>query len=155
MLLKSHIALLALIIAGVLSCSSKPDYGSNSRYHSTRFPQTRTISQAQVWLHWSESDRTAFVRGLVVGYRQGNHDACNTGDGRVAPSACEQRTERLPPSVSALITDDAVHEYSKEMTKFYENYPEDDDVPITVLFQWLVFERKSPAEIHQLLTPRN
>lgn len=154
-MLKSHIALLILIIAGALSCSSKPDYGPDFRYHSTRFPQTRTLNQAKVWLHWSESERVAFVRGLVVGYRQGNDDACNAGAVRVAPSGCQQRIERLPSSVSAFITDDAVNQYSKEMTKFYESHPEDDDVPITVLFQWLAFEGKSPADAHQLLTPRN
>lgn len=95
------------------------------------------------------------MRGLVVGNWQGNDDACNGGAARTAQSGCQQRTERLPSAVSALITADAVNEYSKEMTEFYENHPEDDDVPITVPFQWLVFERKSPAEVHQLLPPQN
>jgi hypothetical protein len=51
--------------------------------------------------------------------------------------------------------DDTVHGYSKAMTAFYKNHPEDDDVPLTVLFEWLVFERKSPTEVHNLLTPRS
>jgi len=155
MSIKLRIALLILVIAGVLSCSSKPDYGPNPRYHSTRFPQTRTISQAKVWLHWSKSERVAFVRGLVVGYRQGNDDLCNEAAGAVPQSSCQQRTGRLPSSASALVIDDPVSEYSKAMTKFYVNHPEDDDVPITVLFRWLVLERKSPTEVHKLLPPRS
>ena len=156
MSIKPQIALLTLFLAGVSSCSSKPDDGPNSRYHSTRFPQTRTISESKVWLHWSDSERLAFVRGLIIGYRQGNDDACNGGAGvTVAQDSCRQRTERLPPSSASLVTDDPVNEYSKAMTKFYENHPEDDDVPIDVLFRWLVFERKNPTEVHRLLTPRS
>jgi len=153
---KSQIALLILISAGILSCSSKKlDYSPNSKYHSTRFPQTRTISEAKVWLHWTDSERLAFVRGLVIGYRQGNDDLCNGAGGAIAQSICHQTTEQLPSSVSALVIDDPINEYSKAMTEFYENHPEDDDVPITVLFRWLVIERKNPTEVHKLLTPRS
>ena len=80
MSIKSQIAVLLLSIAGVLSCSSKPDYGPNSRYHSTRFPQTRTASEAKVWLHWSKSERVAFMRGLVIGYRPGRRVASSDAE---------------------------------------------------------------------------
>ena len=153
---KSQIALLILIIATAPSCSSRPDYSPNSKCHSSRFPQTRTVNQAKVWLHWTDSARVAFVRGLVIGYRQGNSDACNGVAGvSVTQGNCRKRTEQLPSSASALVTDNTVNGYSKAMTGFYANHPEDDDVPLTVLFGWLVFERKTPTEVHNLLTPRN
>jgi hypothetical protein len=153
---KTQIALLILIIAGVPSCSSKPDYSPNSKYHSTRFPQTRTISEAKVWLHWTDSERLPFLRGLVIGYRQGNSDVCNSVVGLTATQAnCRQKTEQLPSSASALVMDDTVNGYSKAMTAFYENHSEDDDVPLIDLFEWLVLERKSPTEVHNSLTPRS
>jgi hypothetical protein len=152
---KSQIALLILVVAGVPSCSSKPDYSPNSKYHSTRFPQTRTISEAKVWLHWTDSERLAFLRGLVIGYRQGNSDVCNEVAGLRATPANYQRAEQLPSSGSTLVMDDTLNGYSKAMTAFYENHAEDDDVSLTVLFKWLVFERKSPTEVHNLLTPRS
>jgi hypothetical protein len=150
-----QMALLILVIAGVPSCSSKPDYSRNSKYHSTRFPQTRTISEGKVWLDWTDSERLAFLRGLAIGYRQGNSDVCNEVAGLNATPADCQRADQLPPSGSALIIDDAVNAYSKSMTAFYENHAEDDDVPLTVLFKWLVFERKSPTEVHNLLPSRS
>jgi len=113
------------------------------------------MSEAKVWLHWAASERLAFVRGMIIGYRKGNNDICNALTGLSASqSTCRQKTERLPSSVSALVTQENVNDYSKAMTEFYESHPEDDDVPITVLFGWLVFEQKTPTEIHNLLTPR-
>ena len=137
------------------SCGYNPDYSPNQKYHSTRFPQTRTISEAKVWLHWSVAERIAFVRSLVIGYREGTHDVCNAATGvSDSRSTCRQRTEHLPSSVSWLGTDQKVNGYSKAMTEFYEGHSEDDDVPITVLFGWLAFEQKTPTAIHNLLTPR-
>ena len=138
------------------SCSSTPDYSPSARYHSTRFPQTRTVSEAKVWLYWSDSQRIAFVRGFVIGYREGNGDGCRMAmDATAAQSACKERMERLPGPFSALVFDDKVTGYSKAMTAFYERYPEDDDVPITFLLEWLALDQKTPAQVHSLLTPRS
>jgi hypothetical protein len=126
------------------SCSSTPDYSPSAKYHSTRFPQTRTVSEAKVWLYWSDSQRIAFVRGFVIGYREGNGAGCRMAtDAAAAQSACKERMEQLPGPFSTLVFDDKVSGYSKAMTAFYARYPEDDDVPITFLLEWLALDQKT------------
>ena len=140
------------VLVMLLSCSSKPDYSPNPTFHTTRFPQTRTVSEAKVWLHWSAAERIAFVRGFVIGYEQACREAATTSDSQFS---CSERAKRLPPSFSALVFDHQVGEYSKSMTAFYEAYPEDDDVPITELLESLAFNQETPVQVHNLLPPRS
>ena len=62
-----RVAFVMSVLVMLLSCSSKPDYSPNPTFHTTRFPQTRTVSEAKVWLHWSAAERISFVRGFVIG----------------------------------------------------------------------------------------
>ena len=140
------------VLVMLLSCSSKPDYSPNPTFHTTRFPQTRTVSEAKVWRHWSAAERITFVRGFVIGYEQACREATTTSNSQFS---CSERVKRLPPSFSALVFDHQVGEYSKSMTAFYEAYPEDDDVPITELLESLAFNQETPVQVHNLLPPRS
>jgi hypothetical protein len=147
-----RVAFVMSVLVMLLSCSSKPDYSPNPTFHTTRFPQTRTMSEAKVWLHWNASERIAFVRGFVIGYDKGCRTATDASDSQ---SICREQTKRLPPPFSALVFDDKVGEYSKSMTAFYEAYPEDDDVPITFLLESLALDQETPVQVHNLLPPRS
>ena len=155
----SRAAIMIFALVMCPSCSSKPDYSPNPIYRSTRFPQTRTESEAKLWLHWSTSERLAFVRAFVIGYRQGSDEGCQVAERAAQPSLsesiCWKQTERLPSTFRALFYDDEVSQYSRSMTTFYESYPEDDDVPITFLLESIVFEQKTPVQVHNLLPSRN
>ena len=49
-------------------------------------------------------------------------------------------------------TVEEVTRYASAITRFYEDYPEDDDVSIPYLIEQLRFGAKSPSQIHNLLT---
>src|SRR4051794_15562671 len=78
------------------SCSSKPDYSPNPAYRRTRFPQTRTDSEAKLWLHWNAAERLAFVRAFVIGYRKGKDEGCAATEMAaqlsVSESTCRKQT---------------------------------------------------------------
>jgi hypothetical protein len=161
----TRIALLLSILLFSLSCSSKPDYSPNPKYRTTRFPATRTDSEAKLWLHWSSSERLAFIRGFAVGYQQAHSEVCPVAtsspeDSRqqTSQARCGEQSvkaQRLPDSVNALFFDNELKEYSDSMTAFYESYEQDDDVPIMELLQSIVFQRETPLQVHNLLPPRN
>jgi hypothetical protein len=139
-----------------LSCSRKPDFGPNKAFRSTRFPETRSMSQAKLWLYWSTPERLAFLRGFVVAYRPALLRGCEfaldqlkianlKGEQTSADTAlCFQQKEEF---------DKPVEDYEQLMTKFYKQYPVDDDVPLKFLLLELA-AHKSPNDIHSSLSPR-
>jgi hypothetical protein len=43
-------AMIASALLCALSCTRKPDFGPSQAFHSTRFPETRSMSEAKLWL---------------------------------------------------------------------------------------------------------
>ena len=62
------IALLSYLLFISLSCSRSRQ---SCEYHSTRFPETRSVNEAKLWLHWSRDERLAFY---VYSYFLGDTD---------------------------------------------------------------------------------
>jgi len=153
-----RVILLGAALCFLISSTSNPDYAPNPKYRSTRFPETRTVSEAKAWLHWSGTERIAFVRGYFVGYRRGAEHGCTVGAATLEPSrrdqTCASDAEHLPSHVQPIFVDEEVARYASAMTTFYEDYPEDDDVPISYLIESLRFDKKSPAQVHNLLAAR-
>jgi hypothetical protein len=67
------IALIAHCLFISLSCFQSQ---RSREYHSTRFPETRSINEAKLWLHWSRDERLTFVRGFVIAYKDGAVKGC-------------------------------------------------------------------------------
>jgi hypothetical protein len=153
-----RLVLLGITLSVLMSCDSKPDFTPNPAYRSTRFPETRTVSEAKAWLRWRGSERVAFVRGYFIAYRRGVEQGCRLAPEITRPSvrdqACASEMEQLPSRVQSIFLDEEVTRYASAITTFYEDYPEDDDVPISYLIEELRFVGKSPVEIHNLLTAR-
>ena len=152
-----EILLLLSALAIAASCSFKPDY--RPTYHSTRFPETRTVSEAKLWLSWSGSERLMFVRGFLAGYREGYEHGCDylvaMTQSRTPNHDClSKRPQHLPISDLQALLDDPAITYATSVSAFYKTYSEDDDVPITILLQALVFCDQTPAQFHNQLTPR-
>src|SRR5215469_11261135 len=126
-----RLVLLGLALSPLMSCGSKPDYTPNPEYRSTRFPETRTESEAKAWLRWSESERVAFVRGYFIAYRRGVERGCDLATEISQPSvrdrACASELEHLPSPTQPIFLDEEVTRYASTITRFYEDYPEDDD----------------------------
>jgi len=153
-----RLVLLGIALSILMSCRSKPDFTPNPAYRSTRFPETRSVSEAKAWLRWSESERVAFVRGYFIAYGRGVEHGCRlvpeVSQPSVRDQACANEMVHLPSPVQPIFLDEEVTRYASAITRFYETYPEDDDVPIPYLIEALRFEEESPAQIHNLLTAR-
>jgi hypothetical protein len=151
-------AVLASVLVLHLSCSSKPDFRPNPAYHSTRFPETRSMSEAKLWLYWSSSERLSFVRGFVVAYRDGMLRGCRFAfeafeHASGTSSAGKQILDSATCYQQKLQFDRDMEYYEHSVTAFYKAYPEDDDVPIRLLLEELA-AHKNPADIHGALSPR-
>jgi hypothetical protein len=147
--------LVAAAFIALLSCSSKPDFSPNTAYnHSTRFPETRSMSEAKLWLYWSKDERLAFLRGFVIAYRDGAVHGCLDAFERFAhANSAETTFDNAGCYQGRKQFDRDVGEYETFMTSFYKTYFQDDDVPIRFLLEELA-SHKTPAEIHNALTPR-
>lgn len=124
----------------------------------TRFPETRSINAAKLWLDWSRDERLAFVKGFVIAYKDGVVKGC-----RIAFDAFDRFTSSAdikgqPPDSSICFSengrfDQTVEYYEDSVTSFYRTYPVDDDVPIRLLIEEFS-AHKTPAEVHNSLSPR-
>jgi hypothetical protein len=141
--MKPHPA--AMIVASALlcalSCSRKPDFGPSQALHSTRFPETRSMSEAKLWLYWSTPERLAFLRGFIVAYRPALLRGCEFAKDHLK-SANPRSEQTLEESALCFQQkeefDKSVEDYEQLMTRFYKQYPEDDDVPPGSCFlRWL------------------
>jgi len=126
-----------------------------SQFHAQagtlRYPESRSYSPGKLWLEWSPSERTGFVRGFIVGHDDGYQRACaltragspHTGVASdVDPCLKEQH----------LFHKDLPY-YEKFVTDFYTTYSEDRDVPLRILL--LQADQKTPEEVHKLLAARS
>jgi hypothetical protein len=149
------IAVLLCLLFIPLSCSR---FRQSTEYHSTRFPETRSVNEAKLWLQWSRDERLAIVRGFVVGYKNGAVNGCRAAFDAFEHSSASANIKSLPPDSSICFSansrfDRTVEYYADCVTTFYKTYPVDDDVPIRVLMEQFA-DHKTPAEIHSGLSPR-
>jgi hypothetical protein len=115
-----------------LGCSWGPDYAPDRPDHSTRFPETRSISERKVWLSWSADKREGFVLGYLKGNERGLTHACA---GREDFAKCKEG-QSLDSAGASYANPHYTREYARQVTMFYQHYPQDDDVPIEyVLFR--------------------
>jgi hypothetical protein len=156
--MKLYLAL--VIVASALffasSCSREPDLGPNHAFRSTRFPETRSMSQAKLWLHWSTPERLTFLRGFVVAYRPALLRGCEFALDQLKSSNPKGEQNLADTSVcfkQEEAFDKPVEDYEQLMTNFYKQYPDDDDVPLKFLLLELAAHR-SPNDIHSSLSPR-
>src|SRR5882762_6600804 len=119
----------AAALVALLSCSSKPDFNPNPAYHSTRFPETRTMNEAKLWLYWRKGERIAFIRGLVVAYRDAAVRGCLHAFEHMSQTPAENRANtsgEAACSQEGTQFDRDVSDYEISMTSYYETYPQDD-----------------------------
>jgi hypothetical protein len=100
-----------------------------------------------------------FVRGFLAGYRNGYEHGCDyliaMTQSRTSNRDCLlKKPQHLPISDLQALFDDRATTYANSASAFYKTYSEDDDVPITILLQAVVFYDQTPAQFHNQLTPR-
>ena len=106
------------------------------------FPTDRTRGEGKIWLEWDQSQRKGFVLGYVWGIDRGFHDGCS------ALAGSSSTPDAIDPSKGRDLLDNPLQHcmaklptFSKEasyyvaqITKFYETYPQDKDLPLRQLF---------------------
>jgi len=97
-----------------------------------------------MWLQWDESQRKGFVLGYVWGLDRGFHNGCLTLQVSSSPDI-------MDPSKGPDLLDDPLQHceskvpmfskevayYVSQITKFYETYQQDQDLPIRQFFSQL------------------
>jgi hypothetical protein len=119
-------------------------------------PETRSMSQAKLWLYWSTPERLTFLRGFVVAYRPALLRGCEFALDQLKSSSPKAEQTLADTSVcfkQEEAFDKPVEYYEQLMTNFYKQYPDDDDVPLKFLLLELAAHR-SPNDIHNSLSPR-
>jgi hypothetical protein len=149
------IVLLSYFLFIFVSCSRSRQ---SREYHSTRFPDTRSINEAKLWLHWSRDERLAFVKGFVIAYKDGAIKGCRTAFDAFDRYTSSVGIKSQPLDSSICFSENARFDrtaeyYEDSVTLFYQTYPVDDDVPIRVLIEEFS-AHKTPEEVHNSLSPR-
>lgn len=118
---------------------------------SVRFPESRSYSPGTMWLEWSASERTGFIRGFIVGHEDGYRQACTVAESGKQPASA---TTGFDPCLEKrhLFRQDVSH-YKHYITDFYKQYPEDRDVPVRILL--MQADQKTPKEVHQWLAKKH
>ena len=104
-----------------LSCSRICE---SREHHPTRFPETRSINEAKLWLDWNRDEQLAFVKGFVIAYKDGVVKGC-----RIAFDAFDHVTSsadikgQIPDSSICFSEngrfDQTVEYYEDSVTSFY------------------------------------
>jgi hypothetical protein len=103
-----------------------------------------------MWLEWGVPERTGFVRGFIVGHKEGHEGVCTSlaADSRSVASAsgfdpCLAKRHLFKKDLSY---------YEQLITDFYNQYSEDRDVPLRILL--LQADERTPKEIHVWLAKK-
>lgn len=109
------------------------------------FPNDRSRGEGKMWLQWDESQRKGFVWGYVWGLERGYRNGCaalDEGFTSAGTVGLSQETDLSKNPLQQCLSKELV--FSKEVTyyvaqttKFYETYPQDQDLPIQQLFTQL------------------
>ena len=109
------------------------------------FPTDRSRGEGKTWIHWDESQRKGFVLGYVWGLDRGFHNGC-LALSQISPSPSSIDHSKGPdlldnPSQHCMsqlpVYSKALDYYETQITKFYETYPQDQDLPLRQLFSQL------------------
>jgi hypothetical protein len=142
---RSYICLMLFLCVG-----SQLDGQSGSR--TARFPESRSYSPGDMWLKWSPSERTGFVRGFIVGHDDGFREACTILV--AANNAATSVNGGIDPCLVKLhLFKKDLSYYGQFITDFYNQHSEDRDVPLRILL--LQADQRTPEEVHQWLGKQN
>lgn len=142
---KSCVALVTILLL-CLPCYVESQAGSPS----VRFPESRSYSPGRIWLEWSPSERTGFVRGFIVGHEEGYRQACTAS---VTNNRVTASTTGFDPCLEKrhLFKKDLSY-YEQFVTDFYNRYTEDRDVPLRILLSQA--DERTPNEVHEWLAKK-
>src|SRR5215469_314897 len=107
--------------------------------HSTRFPETRTVLDADLWSSMDHSERSSFLKGYMAGYQWGRKSGCVDAEAIVHKRKEDHGEADLWPECFGKGSrfGNSLAYYEKAVTDFYSQYPGDRDIPLSVLLDKL------------------
>ncbi|SRR6266436_606171 len=133
-------------------------YGVSKAQRPTRFPETRTVVEADFWLSWSHSERINFLKGYLAGYQHGRRTGCIDAEAMVRDKRADYPALDLWPECFSKGSrfGNGLDSYEKAMTELYSKYPADRDLPLSLLLDKLSdSEHMTTEEIHRWLATMN
>ena len=132
----------------VLTCSySAAAQASSGTVH---FPSARTVKDGDLWIGWDKVQRLAFINGYIQGNRDGHQKGCGTAEQIVAGGVVSKvMNELVTHCLKSEAFTKSPDNYAESITNFYQEYPQEREVPIRVLFQLMSDESgKTPEQMH-------
>jgi hypothetical protein len=123
----------------------------SSSMSETQYPVDRTPGQGKMWLGWSSPERERFILGYLWAYHSGFSSGCVTYfDSNSARISADVETSPLQKcKLQELAYSKDASYYEREVTKYYETYPKDSDLPLSwLLLAFSDTENKSATETH-------
>jgi hypothetical protein len=143
----------------LLACLLAP-FVLSSQEFTKGFPTDRGHGEGKMWLLWDASERVGFVRGYVWGLDRGYRNGCMAYDKASHGSGVETLDLSKPVNLLKNHLSECVSRrsdfskeptyYESQLTKFYETYPQDQDLPIRQLFAQM--EDSSNLTLEQIHT---
>ena len=124
----------------LLACLLLPS-ALDSQEFKKGFSNDRSSGEGKMWLQWDESQRRGFVWGYIWGLERGYQNGC-IALADATPSPGKMKLQEFDVSKTPLhlcISKELVFSkeiafYATQITKFYETYPKDQDLPIRQIF---------------------
>jgi hypothetical protein len=111
----------------------------------------RTPGQGKMWLSWSKPERQRFILGYLWAYHSGFSSGCVTyfDNGSTQISLNVEASPLQKCKLHELAYSKNASFYENAITKYYEKYPTDLDLPLSWLMQaFSDTENKSASEVH-------
>jgi hypothetical protein len=147
--MKKRCAIAVLVLLAAISVTLPSPLSSQQ---TTRFPSARVRKDGDEWLAWQTVERRGFVRGYLVGYKDGHEGGCADAIGFLVPDGTVIRGP--DPRAQCINTQSYFPRnsdyYATAITSFYETYPAEREIPLPMMF-WLLSNQmdRSPAQIHE------
>lgn len=151
----STVSLIGII---VLTACSYSGVGQTNLGQTVHFPSARTEKDGDTWIIWDKAQRLAFIDGYIQGNRDGHQKGCGTAEQLIAANAGAKKVingllKRCLESKASFTK--APDDYEESITSFYQEYPQDREVPMRLVFQFMSDESgKTPEQIHAWFVSR-
>jgi hypothetical protein len=98
-------------------------------------------------MSWNHVQRDMFIRGFLVGHREGFRRACIATIDLVKSTGKPDANGTSSCFASEQFFRKEVSYYENFVTDFYTKYPEDRDLPLRILIE--DSEEKTPEQVHE------
>lgn len=108
-----------------------------------------------MWLGWNDAQRLSFAQGFLAGYKSGKTNGCRAVSSLLSIDVPKTQKDPTHEDPTALCESKAgsfsmgPDQYVSGVSKFYQEFPDDRDFPITTIFALLSdSSHETPEQFH-------